>query len=157
MKPIGAKTVDCLRSDIYVSASMLLQEESKDKKSGPPGGVLAKEVKLSPNEVSVGALKQLLQRMDNADLLQALDEEEVWEKFTTEEDYPEAFTILARYWTGHLAKDVTRKRVPYISVKQCKFWYSFIVAGTIITELSGMKSTATISWLVLYQALLAVH
>ena len=54
------------------------------------------EVKVSPNGVAVDALKELFARMNNTELLAACEEAEIWEMFTTEQQYPEAFTILAR-------------------------------------------------------------
>ncbi|XP_061166579.1 maestro heat-like repeat-containing protein family member 1 isoform X3 [Saccostrea echinata] len=67
------------------------EDKSKGKKSVPVSSKVPE-----PSKAAVETFRSFLVRTKSTDVIEVLTEEECWEKFEEEENYPEAFTILTR-------------------------------------------------------------
>ncbi|XP_025115241.1 maestro heat-like repeat-containing protein family member 1 isoform X3 [Pomacea canaliculata] len=90
--------------------SHVMKEESKTKEKKK---AVVKEVKISPIQVAIDAMKGFLERAGSKDLLEALNESGVWAMISDEMQYPQAITMLAKYLVSdpedkrHTSKIVT--------------------------------------------------
>ena len=61
--------------------------------------------------IAVEAFQKFLQRAKSFDLCETLEKEEVFSKMEDTEDYPEAFTILARYVGNILKQNMSKTKL----------------------------------------------
>ena len=52
---------------------------------------------MNPTSLAVDALQQLVEKSGSEELVEALQEGEVWTSLKSEADYAEGFTVLARW------------------------------------------------------------
>ncbi|XP_041376876.1 maestro heat-like repeat-containing protein family member 1 [Gigantopelta aegis] len=114
------------------------ESKSKDKKKG----VSKIETKpLSASRIAVQAFQTFLQRAKSFDLCESLEKEEVFVKMEDTEQYPEAFTVLARILvsspneSGHISKIVTN----LISVLSSIYDTQRVVVAAFFAELINQR------------------
>ncbi|XP_056020899.1 maestro heat-like repeat-containing protein family member 1 isoform X2 [Ostrea edulis] len=82
-------------SSVGVKPARQKEMERDDKPKGKKAAPVTSKVP-EPSQAAIETFRSFLTRTKSTDIIDILTEEECWEKFEEEENYPEAFTILTR-------------------------------------------------------------